>query len=203
MATVTEQHWRRPSSIAGPAPDSPLWARIAAWGAQAQCHVTVTVQIELQYCHCNHVTDSCATGQYYYYTKIIATHSSDRILAGWSIHFFLKLFFNPLKNNLGSSVSLQSQIQTFWLNGWKFLLKCQSQFRFLYLRSENTHVTQDRTRHPGFPALQLRLTCDQICTGSEWLHVKYGAKEIKRVEIIGNHVNIRDHWQATSNGRST
>ena len=42
-----------------------------------------------------------------------------------------------------------------------------------------THVTQDRTRHPGFPAVQLRLTCDQICTGSESLHVKYGAKEKK------------------------
>ena len=43
-----------------------------------------------------------------------------------------------------------------------------------------THVTQDRTRHPGFPAVQLRLTPDQICTGSESLHVKYGAKEKKR-----------------------
>ena len=43
-----------------------------------------------------------------------------------------------------------------------------------------THVTQDRTRHPGFPAMQLRLTCDQICTRSESLHVKYGAKEKKR-----------------------
>ena len=32
-----------------------------------------------------------------------------------------------------------------------------------------TYVTQDRTRHPGFPAVQLRLTCDQICTGSESL----------------------------------
>ena len=47
-----------------------------------------------------------------------------------------------------------------------------------------THVTQDRTRHPGFPAVQLRLRCDQICTGSESLHVKYGAKEKKR---NGNH----------------
>ena len=46
---------------------------------------------------------------------------------------------------------------------------------------QSTHVTQDRTRHPGFPAVhwQLRLTCDQICTGSESLHVKYGAKEKK------------------------
>ena len=43
-----------------------------------------------------------------------------------------------------------------------------------------THVTQDRTRHPGFPAMQLRLTCDQIRTESESLHVKYGAKEKKR-----------------------
>ena len=43
-----------------------------------------------------------------------------------------------------------------------------------------THVTQDRTRHPGFQAMQLRLTCDQICTGSELLHVKYGAKEKMR-----------------------
>ena len=32
-----------------------------------------------------------------------------------------------------------------------------------------THVTQERTRHPGFPAVQLWLTCDQICTGSESL----------------------------------
>ena len=40
----------------------------------------------------------------------------------------------------------------------------------------STHVTQDRTRHPGFLAVQLRLTCDQICTGSESSHVKYGAK---------------------------
>ena len=44
----------------------------------------------------------------------------------------------------------------------------------------DTHVTQDRTRHPWFLAVQLRLTCDQICTGSESLHVKYGAKEKKR-----------------------
>ena len=43
-----------------------------------------------------------------------------------------------------------------------------------------TDVTQDRTRHPGFPAVQLRLTCDQICTGSESLDVKYGANEKKR-----------------------
>ena len=48
------------------------------------------------------------------------------------------------------------------------------------LRFVPTHVTQDRTRHPGFPAVQLRLTCDQICTGSESLHLKYGAKEKKR-----------------------
>ena len=46
--------------------------------------------------------------------------------------------------------------------------------------AQTTHVTQDRTRHPGFPAVQLRLTCDKICTGSESLHVKYGAKEKKR-----------------------
>ena len=43
----------------------------------------------------------------------------------------------------------------------------------------STHVTQDRTRHRAFPAVQLRLTCDQICTGSESLHVKYGTKEKK------------------------
>ena len=48
----------------------------------------------------------------------------------------------------------------------------------------STHVTQDRTRHPGFPAVQLRLICDQICTGSESFHIKYGAKEKKR---NGNH----------------
>ena len=47
-----------------------------------------------------------------------------------------------------------------------------------------THVTQDRTRHPGFPAVQLRLTYDQICTGSESLHVKYGAT-IALCAIIG------------------
>ena len=35
------------------------------------------------------------------------------------------------------------------------------------LPPDHTHVTQDRTRHPGFPAVQLRLICDQICTGSE------------------------------------
>ena len=30
-----------------------------------------------------------------------------------------------------------------------------------------TDVTQHRTLHPGYPAVQLRLTCDQIRTGSE------------------------------------
>ena len=45
--------------------------------------------------------------------------------------------------------------------------------------SEGTHTygTQNRTGHPENPAVQLRLTCDQIRTGSESLHVKYGAKE--------------------------
>ena len=47
---------------------------------------------------------------------------------------------------------------------------------------------------------KLRLTCDQTCTGSESLHVKYGAKEKKRMEIIGNHRIMRDHWQANSTG---
>ena len=37
---------------------------------------------------------------------------------------------------------------------------------------KSTHVTQHRKRHPGYPAVQLRLTCDQIRTGSESLHVK-------------------------------
>ena len=66
-----------------------------------------------------------------------------------------------------------------------------------------TYVTQNRTGHPGFPAVQLRRTFDQIRTGSESLHVKYGANEKKRMEIIGNHVNMRYHWQATSTGLST
>ena len=47
-------------------------------------------------------------------------------------------------------------------------------------KSPDTHITQDQTRHSGFPAVQLRLICDQICTGSESLHVKCGAKEKKR-----------------------
>ena len=66
-----------------------------------------------------------------------------------------------------------------------------------------THLTQDMTRHPGFPAVQLWLTCDQICAGSESLHIKYCAKEKREMEIIGNHVNMCDHWQATSTGLST
>ena len=45
-----------------------------------------------------------------------------------------------------------------------------------YIIIASTHVTQDS---PGYPAVQLRLTCDQICTGSEQFHVKYGAKEKK------------------------
>ena len=49
-----------------------------------------------------------------------------------------------------------------------------------YIIITSTHVTQDSTSHPGFLALQFRLTCDQICTGAESLHVKYGAKEKKR-----------------------
>ena len=36
--------------------------------------------------------------------------------------------------------------------------------------------TENRTGHPGYPAVQVRLACDQIRTGSESLHVKYGAK---------------------------
>ena len=56
-----------------------------------------------------------------------------------------------------------------------------------------THVTQDRTRHSGYPAVQLRLTSDQICTGSESFHVKYGAKEKKR---NGNH------WEPCQHTRS-
>ena len=55
-----------------------------------------------------------------------------------------------------------------------------SLLRIIDLGNLGTHVTEDRTRHPGFSAVQLRLTCDQICTGSESLHVKYGAKEKKR-----------------------
>ena len=66
-----------------------------------------------------------------------------------------------------------------------------------------TYGTQNRTGHPGYPSVQLRLTCDQIRTGSELLHVKYGAKGKKGMEIIENHVNMRDHWQATSTGLST
>ena len=69
----------------------------------------------------------------------------------------------------------------------------------------STHVTQHRTGHPGYPAVQLRLICDQIRTGSELLHVKleYGAKEKRDMEMIGNHVNMSYHWQATSIGLST
>ena len=67
----------------------------------------------------------------------------------------------------------------------------------------STYVTQNRTGHPGFPAVQLRHTFDQIRTGSESLDVKYGANEKKRMEIIGNHVNMHYHWQATSTGPST
>ena len=55
-----------------------------------------------------------------------------------------------------------------------------------------TYGTQNRTGHPWYPAVQLRLTYDQIRTGSESLHVKYGSNEKKRMEIIGNHVNMRD-----------
>ena len=55
---------------------------------------------------------------------------------------------------------------------------------------QSTYGTQNRTGHPGYPSVQLRLTCDQIRTGSELLHVKYGAKDKKSVEIIGNHINI-------------
>ena len=66
-----------------------------------------------------------------------------------------------------------------------------------------TDGTQNRTGHPGYPAVHLRLTCDQIRTVSESLHVKYCAKEKKEMEIIGNYVNMHDHWQATSTGLST
>ena len=48
-----------------------------------------------------------------------------------------------------------------------------------------THMTQDRTRHPGYPAVQLRLTCDQNRIGSVSKHVKYFAKEKREMEIIG------------------
>ena len=53
--------------------------------------------------------------------------------------------------------------------------------------SISTYVTQDRTRHPGFPAVQLRLTCDQIRTGSESVHVKYGANAAKEKKRNGNN----------------
>ena len=57
------------------------------------------------------------------------------------------------------------------------------QYYLIFINTANiicTHVTQDRTRYPGYPAVQLRLTCDQmiqICTGSESFHVKYGARD--------------------------
>ena len=54
---------------------------------------------------------------------------------------------------------------------------------------QRTHVTQDRTRHPGYPAVQLLLTCDQILTGSELLHVKYCAREKER-KSLGTMSNI-------------
>ena len=39
-----------------------------------------------------------------------------------------------------------------------------------------TYETQDRRDHLGYRAVQLRLICDQIRTGSESMHVKYGAR---------------------------
>ena len=36
-----------------------------------------------------------------------------------------------------------------------------------YAQVALTYVTQHRTGHPGYPAVQLRLTSDQISTGSE------------------------------------
>ena len=49
-------------------------------------------------------------------------------------------------------------------------------------QSESTRATQHRTGHPGYPVVQLQLTCDQIHTGSESQSVKYGAKRKKRNE---------------------
>ena len=39
--------------------------------------------------------------------------------------------------------------------------------------ARSTYRTQNRTGHPGYPAVQLRLTCDQIRSGSESSHEKW------------------------------
>ena len=53
-------------------------------------------------------------------------------------------------------------------------------------------------RHPGHPAVQLRLTGDQIRTGSESLHVKYGAKEKMR---NGNNWEPCQHTQSLASNQ--
>ena len=62
----------------------------------------------------------------------------------------------------------------------------------------NVYVSEHRTGHPGYPALQLLLTCDEIRTKSELLNVKYSTKGKKRMENNWNHVNLHYQWQATS-----
>ena len=62
------------------------------------------------------------------------------------------------------------------------------------LMGPSTNVTQHRTGRPGYPAVQLRFRCDQIRTGSESVHVKYGAKEKREMENNEIHVNMGDHW---------
>ena len=64
-----------------------------------------------------------------------------------------------------------------------------------------TYGTQNRISHPGYPAVQLRLTCDQmiqIRTGSESFHVKYCAKEKKR---NGNNWKPCQHEQSLASNQ--
>ena len=60
-----------------------------------------------------------------------------------------------------------------------YLIKLTKSYE-ITLEFIHTHVTQARIRHPEHPAMKLQLTCDQIHTRSESLHVKYCAKEKKR-----------------------
>ena len=58
-------------------------------------------------------------------------------------------------------------------------------------------MTQHGTLHPRYRAVELPLTSDQISTGSESLHVKYGAKEKKR---NGNNWEVFTHGGRTATG---
>ena len=111
------------------------------------------------------------------------------------------------KEMLNEHLSLWPQARIHFKEAWSaYILKQLSScltFCWSVCQPSSTYETQNRTGHPGYPAVQLRLTCDQIRTGSESLHVKYGAKEKREMEINGNHLNMPDHWQATRTGLST